>query len=464
MTPVTVFSELRWVDGLVFGTVFALTLAVVYRARKKWIRSQSSEDRFELLLMGRKFTLPVFIASLVASWYGEISGVTAFTFENGLFSFLSQSVVWYVAYLVFVFVLIDRIPRTQASTFPELVGNHLGPRAHRVTAVLTILNMLPIGGVLSLGIFLNFLTGIPVWTSSAIGLLCLFAYALSGGLRSVVYADLVQFGAMVSAVILVAVFSMITHGSPSLLSNHLPPTHLEWLGGKGFSELFIWMFIAFSTLVDPLFYQRTLAAKDVRQAKWGILGATLVWFIFDCAAVTGALYARAYRPELAPNESYLRYSIELLPFGFKGFFLAGIFSALVSSLDSHLFSSASMISFDLADPQKFNKRKLQWSMVLTGGLTLMITPFFDSIATVWKVMGSFSSSCLLFPWLLMLLFPGYKSESRFLMSVGSGVACLILGSTLQFMGSGSVDLFYWGLLGSSVGFWVSLALFRTKAL
>lgn len=445
-------SSLSLIDIVVFVSVFFLTLFAVAMGRKKLKQSQAVEDKSELLLMGRRITLPLFIASLVASWYGEISGATAFTFEHGIYSFLTQSLVWYVAYLIFAFVLIRKIPKTNASTFPELVGNHLGPKAHKVTAVLTVLGMLPIASVLSIGIFLHFLMGWPIFAGSALGLVCILSYSLTGGLRSVVFADVIQFTAMVSAVIMVAVFSIAHFGSPFDLHLHLPTEHLQLTGNKPISEILIWSFIALSTLVDPLFYQRALAARDEKQARLGVLGATLVWFIFDCAAVTGALYARAYMPELPANESYLRYAMEILPVGLKGFLLAGVFSAIVSSMDSHLFSASSMFSFDLLSREKFNKRRLQLAMVGVGFAALLITPVFDNIAMVWKVMGSISASCLLFPWLLMMVFPKYKSESRFLSSIGVGILLMIVGAVLNYLKIEETDLFYYGLLGSIIGY------------
>ncbi len=445
-------ASISFLDGVVFVLIFLLTLAAVAYGRKKFKQSHATEDKAELLLMGRKITLPMFIASLVASWYGEISGATAFTFEHGLFSFLTQCLVWYGTYLIFAFFMISRIPKNNASTFPELVGNHLGPRAHRITAILTILNALPIAGVLSIGIFLHFIFGIPVFVASAIGVLCIFTYAMTGGLRSVVYADLVQFAAMVTSVILVAVYSILHFGSPDQLPALLPKTHLEWSGGKPFSQIFIWAFIALSTLVDPLFYQRALAARDEKQARWGIVGATVVWFIFDCAAVTGALYARAFMPQLDPNTSYLSYAMGILPDGLRGFLLAGVFSAIVSSLDSHLFSASSMISFDLMNKRGFSKRRLQIAMTFVGFGALLVTPFFDNIAMVWKVMGSLSSSCLLFPWLLMMIFPKFKSEFRFLSSVGLGLFLSIIGAVLNYLKIEETDLFYFGLAGSMLGY------------
>src|ERR1035437_1797487 len=99
-------SSLTTMDGVVFVSIFICTLLAVVYGRSKLKKSHAIEDKVELLLMGRKITLPLFIASLVASWYGEISGATAFTFQYGMFSFLTQSLVWYAVYLIFAFVLI----------------------------------------------------------------------------------------------------------------------------------------------------------------------------------------------------------------------------------------------------------------------------------------------------------------------------------------------------------------------
>jgi len=134
-----------------------------------------------------------------------------------------------------------------------------------------------------------------------------------------------------------------------------------------------------------------------------------------------------------------------------------VFSAIVSSLDSHLFSASSMISFDLLDKDKFSKRRLQFTMALVGLGALLVTPFFDSIAMVWKVMGSLSSACLLFPWLLMMLFPRFKSEFRFLSSVGLGLFLSIFGAIMNYLKIEETDLFYYGLFGSLLGYLLSFA-------
>ena len=47
--------------------------------------------------MGRKLTLPLFIATLVATWYGGIFGVAQIAFENGIYNFVTQGFFWYIS-------------------------------------------------------------------------------------------------------------------------------------------------------------------------------------------------------------------------------------------------------------------------------------------------------------------------------------------------------------------------------
>ena len=317
--------SLSLVDYVVIILIFLLTFGSVFWATIKYRRSKNqAEDSYELLLMGRSISMPLFVASLVSSWYGGISGVTALTYEKGLFNFLTQGVFWYVAYLIFALILIRKLPRSHAMTFPDLIGHHLGPKARMLSSVLNIINLLPIACVLNLGILIQFLTKWPLFISSAFGVALVLSYALRGGLRSVVYADVVQFVAMILAVSLVVVFAIWQHGSPLKIIPLLPSNHLKLTGGEPLSEVFIWGFIAISTLADPLFYQRALAARSKKQAITGVLIATLIWFGFDCCTTLGSLYAKAYFPKVDANESYFIFAFSVLPEGLRGLFVAGI--------------------------------------------------------------------------------------------------------------------------------------------
>ena len=77
-------SVLTWPDWAVFFLVLLATfLMVIYGQVQKKKDMPENESFMDLLLMGRQLTLPMFVATLVATWYGGIFGVTEIAFKNG---------------------------------------------------------------------------------------------------------------------------------------------------------------------------------------------------------------------------------------------------------------------------------------------------------------------------------------------------------------------------------------------
>ena len=103
----TLIQFLNLYDWIVFFLVLVITIAsILYGNRiKKRLPESEQLGPVELLLMGRKLTLPLFVATLVATWYGGIFGVTALAFEKGIYNIITQGFFWYFSYLIFAFFL-----------------------------------------------------------------------------------------------------------------------------------------------------------------------------------------------------------------------------------------------------------------------------------------------------------------------------------------------------------------------
>jgi SSS family solute:Na+ symporter len=445
-----------------FGVLFLTLLSVLWGQQlKKKLSSSDQLSTVELLLMGRKLTLPFFVATLVATWYGGIFGVTALTFEKGIYNLLTQGIFWYGSYLIFAFFLIKKIRSQDIMTIPELSGKLFGKKAEKLTAALNFLNLLPLAYTISLGIFLKSLFGGSLFFNTVIGVSLVTAWSLWGGFRAVVFSDIVQFFFMLLSVILVVIFSWGQLCSPFELITKLPPTHLDWTGGESIMTLMVWGFIALSTLVDPNFYQRVLAADSEKTAKRGILLSTLVWFLFDCCTTLGALYARAYLPEANSQDAYLLFSIQLVPEGVRGLILAGILAIILSTLDSYLFNAATCLSYDLFSvKKKFRLWHHHVALVIVSIFSVFFgLQFKGNVVDVWKTLGSFSAACLLFPLLIAQWKPGVISEKNFTLAVTTGCLGIVSWKFFnKFYSLPSVDEFYIGLLLTTVPLFPSLLL------
>ncbi len=448
LKTVSYFQPLDW---LVFGIVLAATAAAAVYGSWRLKKKRDKPSALDYLLMGRQLTLPLFVATMVATWYGGIFAVNEITFNYGIYNFVTQGVFWYVAYLIFAFFVAKRLARYVSYTLPDLTRQLFGPKAAHVSAVLTFCYIAPVAYVLSLGMFLHMVFGISVLSGMIWGTLFVCAYSAWGGLRSVVFSDLVQFFVMCSAVALVVVFSVGTFGGISFLKAHLPAGHFTLTGGNSWLETCVWGFIALSTLIDPSFYQRCFAAKSPRVVQKGILISTCIWFLFDFCTTTGSLYARALLPQAEPGQAYFFYAIQLLPVGLRGFFVAGILSIILSTLNSFLFIAANTLSFDLLRT-RFKNVVLsnRIAVFAVGAFSIVMARFFNgSFKEIWLVLGSYFSACLLVPILMGYLSPNRISDKLFVCSVVCAAAAMTVWYALPKTELIQIiDPFYVGILVS----------------
>ena len=188
MPTILIISGMDW---LLIGAYFAVSLLIGFK-----LRSSATSEAQEFLLAGRQLTLPLFVGTLVATWYGGVLGVGEIVFRDGLVSWLTQGGFWYGSYLIFALFLARKLTRSAQFTLPDQMGLLHGPRAQVLATALNFLNVVPIAYLLSLGLLIRLLTGWPLMWAIASGAFIAVLYSVWGGFRAVVYTDLMQFGLM----------------------------------------------------------------------------------------------------------------------------------------------------------------------------------------------------------------------------------------------------------------------------
>jgi SSS family solute:Na+ symporter len=449
-------------DWIVFALVLLSTYLFVYIGHKlkKKSENKKEESLVDIILMGRELTLPLFVATLVATWYGGIFGVTQISFEKGIFNFVTQGVFWYFTYIIFALFMVHRITAYNALTLPDLVGKMFGPKSQKLASIFNLLNVLPIAYIISVGLFLQTLFGGSLEFMSILGVIFVLTYSMGGGFRAIVFSDFFQFFIMCSSVALVLFVSISKFGSVDFLKANLPATHFDPLGGESILTTFVWGFIALATLVDPSFYQRCFAAKNPKIAKKGIFIATIVWFLFDICTTAGGLYARATIPHAESNKAYLIYALQILPEGLRGFMLAGILTTVISTIDSFLFIAGNTLSYDLLPEHWRTKKWVHYlGMLLVGIISLIVSfSFQGNIKQVWKTLGSFAAACLLIPMVIGHLFPKKISDNDFILSCLLAVTSMTYWRHTEHYGLWQqVDPLYIGLFASAFGLIIAVS-------
>jgi SSS family solute:Na+ symporter len=450
-TDLAVWRLLSISDCLIFLLTLVITfLSVIYGAilKKKASPKHSPKDqgRFwvEHILMGRRLTLPLFVGTLVSTWYGDILGVTQISFQYGIYNFLTQGFFWYISYILFAFVLARSIRKMDVITFPELLSKLMGQGPGQFSALLIFLKTLPVTYAIGVGIFLKTLFGLSFPLAVMVGLCFVFFYTLFGGFRAVVFSDFVQFIFMYMGVISVVIISFYQFGGISYLKSHCPPSHFSVWGPFSIADTFVWFFIAISTtFLNPTFYQRCLSATSDKVAFQGILISTLFWLVFDICTTLIGLYAKAHLPNASPLNASLLYCLEVLPNGLKGLFLGSVLATILSTLDSFLFISSTVLSYDLGII-KFRSKFLShlFSSFITSVFTFLVVFLYEgNFELIWRMVKGVFAACIFFPFVMSFFRPGSVTPQSFRYSCLYVIAGVILWHIYKPL---PIDAFYIG--------------------
>jgi SSS family solute:Na+ symporter len=438
--------------------------AAVMVAGLAWLRRGRTADDY--FLAGRTLTLPAFVATLVATWYGGILGVGEFTYQYGVSNWLVFGVPYYVFAIVFALVLAPRIRQAELYTIPDKINEAYGKPAAALAAAFVYCLTTPAPYVLMLGTLLQLIFGWPPLAALLVGIVFSTIYVYVGGFRSDVRVNIVQFSLMFIGFAVIIPYCAWTFGGLSFLQAHLPATHLTWHGGNSTQYIIAWFFIALWTLVDPSFHQRCYAAQTPRTASRGILVSILFWVVFDFMTTTAGLYARAALPGISPVDAYPLLAERLLPAGLKGLFYVAMLATVMSTLVSYLFISGVTFTRDFVwrlrggDPDRGLGLRTAVGLLLTTAIALALALAVPSVVKLWFFVGT-----ALIPGLLLPLLSAYWPVLRvrrgaivWLMAAAfvTSLAWLVWGQTHVVEGMPcypfGLEPMYAGLAVSVVGF------------
>ncbi len=383
--------------------VYFLALALV------WVRGFGSRPSTEdYLVAGRRVTLPAFVATLVATWYGGILGVGEYAWRYGVANWLVFGAPYYLGATLFALYLARRARESELLTLPDLLERAYGRRAALVGAGAVFVNAAPAAYVLMLGTLFAAMFGGPAapWVVAA-AVLSVF-YVDRGGLRAVIFTDQIQFVLMYGGFILLLGSLFVQHGGLPFLAPRVPASHWVWHGGNGVAAVAVWYVIALGTMVDPAFWQRAYAARDSRVARNGVLLSILFWIAFDFMTTACGLYARALLPDLAdPVYAFPRLANLTLPPVALGLFYLGMIATVMSTIDSYAFIAATTVGRDLVwrvrggDPSRIPvwSRFGLWIATAFATTLALARP---SVVALWHDLGSVVTPVLLLPVLLAM--------------------------------------------------------------
>lgn len=415
--------------------------------------SRKIEDSDDYFLAGRNLGFGVIGFSLFASNISSTTlvGLAGEAYRTGI---AIANYEW-MAGLLFLFMAFVTAPvyfRNRLTTVPEYLERRYDWRSRRYFSALTVFLSILVdtaGSVYAGALILQvFFPGLPLWPT-CIGL-AVFAgfYTAAGGLRAVVYTDVVQ------AIVLIIGSTALTwlifadHGySWSRAVEGLPEGHLSlirpiddpslpWLGtliGVPVLGYYYWS-------TNQYIAQRLLAARSLDDSRWALTLAGLLKLTPLFVMVLPGAMAVSILPGIdTPDHVFPALVQQLLPSGLRGLVLAGLIAAIMSTIDSTLNSASTLIYNDFFSEER-RLRLGRQGAVTSGRYTTLILMV---IAALWAPMiGNFPG---IFAYL----------QEMFSYAVPPVVAIFLLG---MFWARATPDAAVWTLVfGHTVGLVAFLA-------
>ncbi|HOP50832.1 MAG TPA: sodium:solute symporter family protein [Ignavibacteriales bacterium] len=415
-----------FLDYLIF-IIFFVGLFIVAKLSTKNV-SDNADDYY---LNNRKLNLFFYVLTTVATWYGGILGAGEFSYKYGISSWTTQGLPYYVFAYLFAIFFAKKVRNASIYTIAEIVEKKYNRVISIIVAFILLIIVSPAPYIFMIGSLISFIFNINLYLSILISLFFSSLFLYKGGFKTNIWTDSYEFFFMFLGFIMIVLISYFTFGGYNFLAMKLPENHLKLTGGLPFTYLLVWFLIALWTFADPGFHQRASAAKNDKVAMWGIIISIFFWFLFDFLTTSTGLYARAVMPDITnPVLSYPIYAERVLEDGLKGIFYVAMFATILSTSNSFMFLSSTIVSRDIFEKidyfRKFNvKTKALIALSLISIIVVIITFLIPSVIDIWYTIGT-----IFLPGVIFIIFSCYYEN--FLVDNKSAIVILIGSIVLSF--------------------------------
>jgi len=336
--------------------------------------------------------------------------------------FLQLALGYIIGRVLVSLILLPQYFSTGIISIYEVLGNKFGKNIQKIASAVFLVTRVLADGIrfLATAVVVQVITG---WSLPAsvlmIGIVTL-GYTLSGGIRTIVWIDSIQFVLYLFGGVLTILFCLnhLDQSFASILSSLTSEGKLEifnWRGNLFFdSSFFISALIGGALLslashgVDYMMVQRVLGTNSLDSAKKAMIGSGIfVFFQFTVFLMAGSLiFVMMDGVEIAKDREFTSFIVNYLPVGLKGVLLAGVLSAAMSTLSSSINALASSTINDWMGGSSSLKLSrfisLAWATILIG-IALLFDESDSAIVIVGLQIASFTYGGLLGLFLLSKL-------------------------------------------------------------
>ena len=379
---------IHWID-----LVILITYVVGVVLFGMWI-GRGQKNTTDYLLGGQNVSWWAVLISIVATETSTITFLSipglAFVASGGDFRFLQLCFGYIIARFIVALVLLPLYFQGKIFTAYEVLHRRFGGATKKAASFLFILTRNTSDG-LRLYLTALVLQQILGWNFTicvvAMGLTTI-VYTVMGGMKSVIWNDVIQFFVYVlGGILAIAVIANQLPGGWGEIvqfgaeNNKFRLLDIPFDISKNYtlwSGLIGGLFVGLASHgTDQMMVQRYLSAKNQRHASVALVGSGFIVFAqFALFLFVGVALAAFYHVHPTgeafknTDKVFAAFIVDSMPIGIVGITLAAVFSAAMSTLSSSLSSSASAALNDFYIPRFRNKPKEKHLLYVSRTLTV----------------------------------------------------------------------------------------------
>jgi SSS family transporter len=319
--------------------------------------SRGSKSLADFALAGRNLPLWLCSVSIFATWFGSgtMMGAATAAYEGDRLLMLAEPFGSAVALLIAGLFFARIMRRTRRLTWPELIQSRFGRLAGTISSAADLLaSTIWLGGILfTFGVLLESLTGAPMSVGIIGGLLVVVVYTMIGGMWAVAITDFIQMLIFLTGMFVLLGAVLYQAGGWGAIVAELPDhsfraiplrhTAMEWI-----DTIHIFMGMGLAGIASSSVIQRAMSARTEGVARHSFLIAAFLYATVGLVPLMLGYSARILLPDLAdPNAVLTDLAIAYLHPVLTAVFIGAILSAIMSSSDSILLGSSTIISTNL---------------------------------------------------------------------------------------------------------------------
>ncbi len=403
-----------------------------------WLAGKNIKTLDHFSVGNRSFNSFVIFATLSASFIGGgyTLGNASKVYSIGLiyaFALLGFSVK---EILVACFIAPRMDKYRDCLSIGDIIGKRYGTAAKVCTGVFSLIVCAGILGaqVGAMGaVFNTFFSIKPLW-GIIIGFTVIILYSSLGGMRAVVFTDVLQFCILAIGIPLVFVMGLIHIGGFKTIIETVPHHHLAFLNNSHEVFMFIALFFAFmlgETLVPP-YVQRLFMTKTSKQTVKATLASGIMSIPFFLIAGGIGLIAYVLNPHIDPNNALPYVVKQVLPIGIKGFVIAAIIAIIMSSAAGFLNAASVAFTNDIVKPLSKNRcseKMLLWlakiSTLFVGIGSILFALTIKNILSILLYAYNFWSPIILVP-LVATIFGIPATKRNFFAGAVAGITAVVI--------------------------------------